>query len=403
MSNTPIRRTVLAALLFPFVAPLSGCKEKEQAAPPKPPDVEVVTIEQTNVPIYREWVGTLEGEVNATISAQVSGYLVSRNYKEGSVVTSNQVLFQIEQAPFKATLDQAKADVGRAQAQKEKYALDVKRLTPLAATQAISQQELDDAIQNEKSAQAQVEATKAAVESAALNLGFTTIRSPVAGVAGLASAQAQIGNLVGPSSGPLTTVTTIDPIRAYFSVSQQLMTQMQERRLFEGKGSMREMGEGPPIELILASGQIYPQKGRVRFANNQVDVKTGTLTVVGELPNPNMLLAPGMFVRVRGLLDTQTNALVVPQRVVTDMQGRSLIAVVGADNKVSIRPITPGERIGSDWVISGNVKAGDRVVAEGIQKVRDGAVVNPIPFSEKPIEALATTPEVPAKAEEKKP
>ncbi|MCX6890264.1 MAG: efflux RND transporter periplasmic adaptor subunit [Verrucomicrobiota bacterium] len=376
MTKKLIRRIVWVTL--PLLLAGSGCKEKEKVVAPKPPEVEVVAVQQRDVPIYRDWVGTLEGDVNATISAQVSGYLISRNYDEGSAVTNGQVLFQIDPATFRAALDKAKAQMDQAIAQRDKYALDVKRYRPLAATEAISKQELDDAIQNEKTAQAEVEADKAAVEQAQLNLNFTTIRSPLDGVAGLA--KAQVGDLLGPSTGQLTTVTKIEPIRAYFSISQQLMTQLQESRIAEGRDSVRSNG-GPELELILASGTVYPIKGRVRFANNQVDVKTGTITVVGEFTNPQMLLVPGMFVRVRALLDTEKNALLVPQRAVTEMQGQYLVAVVGEDNKVSIRPVEAGERIGQQWVITGKVKAGDRVVAEGIQKVRDGATVNPVPFN----------------------
>jgi membrane fusion protein (multidrug efflux system) len=401
MTMKLIRRTALGLLLLPLLAPLSGCKEKEQAAAPKPPTVEVVTVEQKDVPVYGEAVGTLEGDVNATISAQVSGYLITRNYTEGSVVTNGQVLFQIDPAPFKAALDKAKAQVDQSIAQRDKYALDVKRYRPLAASEAISQQELDNAIQNEKTAEAEVEAAKAAVETAQLNLNFTTIRSPVDGLAGLA--KAQIGDLIGPSTGQLTTVTKLEPIRVYFSVSQQLMMQMQERRLAEDKSTIRRGDEGPQLELVLASGTVYPIRGRVRFANNQVDVKTGTITVVGEFTNPQMLLVPGMFVRVRALLDTDKNALLVPQRAVTDMQGQYLIAVVGADNKVSIRPVKAGERFGQQWVITGDLKAGDRVVAEGIQKVRDGAVVNPVPFVEKSVASLVAPVVAPAKTAEEKP
>jgi len=389
MTDNTIRRLGWTALLLPLLAPLSGCKEKEQAGPARPPEVEVVAVEQRYVPIYRDWVGTLEGEVNATISAQVTGYLVSRNYHEGSTVTNGQVLFQIEQAPFQAALDKAKAQLDQAQAQKLKYALDVQRYRPLAASEAISKQELDDAVQNEAAAQAQVEGAQAAIEQAALNLGFTTIHSPIDGVAGLA--QAQVGDLLGPSSGPLTTVVQINPIRVYFSVSQQLMTLMGERMLAEGKTLRAGAGNyrGPSLELVLASGSVYPQQGQVRFANNQVNVATGTIRVVGDFPNAQGLLVPGMFVRVRALLDTEKDALLVPQRALTDMQGRYLLAVVGADNIVSIRPVAAGERVGQQWVITGNVKAGDRVVAEGVQKVRDGAVVNPVPFGEKAATPMA--------------
>ena len=358
-------KMALPVLPLLLVIPFSGCK-KSEAPSAAPPEVQVVAVEQRDVPIYREWVGTLEGEVNATISAQVSGYLLTRNYEEGSVVTNGQVLFQIDDRTYKAVLDQAEAKLGKSE-------MDVQRYTPLAKTQAISQQELDDAIQANL-------ANEAAVESARLNYDFCRIISPIDGVAGLA--QAQVGNLVGPGSGQLTTVVQVDPIRVYFSVDQALLTKIQEAMLAEGKTLRAQNGEyqGPVLELNLASGSTYPLKGRVRFANNQVDVKTGTITIVGEFPNPQGLLAPGMFVRVRALLTTQKDALLVPQAAVADMQGRYLIAVVGEDNKVSIRPVTTGERVGQLWVVQGNLKPGDRVVAEGIQKVREGVEVDPVPF-----------------------
>jgi len=374
----------IVALLIVVLALLgSGCKERTPPPPPPPPKVQVVAVVATNIPIYRDWVGTLDSEVNATISAQVTGYLLSRNYTEGRLVTNGQVLFQIDPAPFEATLAQAKAQLVEAEAHKEKTALDVERYTPLAKVQAISQQELDDAVQADKAAAGQVESSKASVLQAQINLGFTTIRSPVDGVAGLASVtKAQVGNLVGPTSGPLTTVTKTDPIRVYFSVSQQFVTEWQQRELAEG----REPRPGTDaertghLELILASGEVYPDQGAIRFGDNQVDIKTGTLRVVGEFPNPQGLLVPGMFTRVRALIGVETNAIVVPQRAVSDVQGRSLVAAVGPEDKVRILPVTTGERYGGLWVIRGNVKAGDRVIAEGIQKARDGGTVTPEPY-----------------------
>jgi membrane fusion protein, multidrug efflux system len=380
MTDNTTKSLRLAISLLLLAIPFSGCKKKPEALASAPPEVEVVTIAQKDVPIYREWVGTVEADVNATISAQVTGYLLTRNYDEGKTVTNGQVLFQIDKAPFEAALEKAKAQLTQAVAQKDKYALDVARYRPLAEKEAISKQELDNAIQNEKTAQGQVEAAQAAVDQAKLNLGFTTIRSPVDGMAGLA--KAQVGDLVGPSSGPLTTVTKVEPARVYFSVSQQLLSQMQEQRLAEGKSSIR-IGDGPELEVILASGTVYPLKGHVRFANNQVDVKTGTITVVGEFANPQMLLVPGMFVSVRALMSTQKDALLVPQRAVADLQGRSLIALVGEDNKVSVLPVTLGTQVGEQCVISGKFKAGQRVVAEGIQKVSQGALVTPVPYGGK--------------------
>ena len=375
--NTTYQGIGLIALL-PLLALVPGCKEK--APPPQPPEVEVVAVQQKSVPIYTEVVGTLQADVNAVISAQVSGYLLRQDYREGQLVKQGDLLFQIDDRTYKAAYDQAQARVTKTEQ-------DVQRLTPLARTQAVSQQELDDAIQNNLAA-------KASAEQARLNYEFCRITSPIDGVAGLA--QAQVGDLVGPGTGPLTTVTRVDPIRVYFSISQQLMSEVLERAVAEGR-DIHAGTNGSELQLVLASGTVYPLKGRVRFADNQVDVRTGTIKVVGEFPNPQGLLVPGMFTRVRAQLGTDKDALLVPQRVVTDMQGRYLIAVVDAENKVSIRPVEAGERTGSDWLIKGNVKAGDRVVAEGIQKVRDGMVVRPVPWSDKT--AAPTAPSAEQKKE----
>lgn len=373
--NSAYLPTVILLPLVTFL--LAGCKKAEAPAP-TPPSVEVFSVEQRNVPIYAESVGTLEADVNATISAQISGYLLSRDYTEGTAVTNGQTLFQIDPRTYQAALDQAQARVN-------KTAMDVERYTKLAKTQAISQQELDDAIQNNAAA-------TAAAEQARLNLEFCKITSPINGIAGLA--QAQVGDLISPSTGPLTTVTTVDPIRVYFSVAQQLMTQLMQQRLDAGGQVGVEKGDGALLELQLATGAAYPLKGRIRFANNQVDVKTGTIRVVGVFDNPNRLLVPGMFVRVRAQIGLLKDALLVPQRAVAELQGRKLIAVVGADNKVKILPITTGVVDGEMWVINGPLKPGDKVVAEGIQKVRDGSTVNPVPFGsapkEKPVAAEKT-------------
>ena len=354
----------LPVLFLTGLVIVSGCKQHQQAQRTAP-DVEVAAVEQKDVPVYREWVGSLAADVNATISAQVSGYLLRQDYKEGQIVKKGDLLFEIDDRTYQATLDQANAKLGKTE-------LDVKRYTPLAQTQAISQQELDDAIQANIAA-------KAEVDAAQLNVNYCKITAPVDGVAGVANAQ--IGDLVGPGSGQLTTVTKSDPIRVDFSVDQQLLIQLAERTLAAGGTLRHASGEiyGPHLELILLSGATYSEKGRVLFANNQLDVRTGTMRVVGEFPNPQGLLAPGMFVTVRALMNTLTNALVIPQRAVSDVQGRSLIAVVGEDNKISIRPVQTGAQLGQLWVVTGNIKAGDRVVSEGIQKVRDGITVNPVP------------------------
>lgn len=372
MFGKSLFRATIAGIVPVVAFFITGCKKAEPPAPP-PPTVQVAVVKQQDVPIYGESVGTLEADVNASISAQVSGYLLSRNYVEGSVVTNGQVLFQIDDRTYKAALDQAEAKVVKTEQ-------DVKRYTPLAKTQAISQQELDDAIQANAAA-------VAAAEEARLNYQFCTIRAPVDGVAGLA--QAQVGDLLGPNSGALTTVAKVQPIRVYFSVSQQLMTKLMEQRLAEHKGELNDTN-GALLELTLASGSVYPIKGRVRFANNQVDVKTGTIRVVGEFDNPDRLLVPGMFVRVRAQIGMSKNALLVPQEAVIDFQGRNFVAVVGADKKVSLRPVVVGQQVGELCVVTGNLKVGDQVVAEGIQKVRDGIEVNPEPLKESAIPAALT-------------
>ena len=374
MRKPTIIRRATPFLALAVLAVFSGCKKNEPSAAPPPPTVLVATIEQRDVPIYSVAVGTLEADVNATISAQVSGYLVSRNYTEGSVVTNGQVLFQIDDRTYKAALDQAEAKA-------TKTSQDVERYTPLAKTQAISQQELDDAIQANAAA-------VAAAEVARLNYQFCKILSPIDGVAGLA--QAQVGDLVGPGSGALTSVATIDPIRVYFSVAQQLVTQLMQQKLTRGQ----KIGEASelPLQLTLATGAVYPLPGKIRFANNQVDVKTGTIRLVGEFPNPDRLLVPGMFVRVRAQIGVNQNALLVPQCAVAEIQGRKLIAIVGADNKVSIRPIATGETDGELWVVKGPLKAGDRVVAEGLQKLREGITVNPVLLGSLAKDAAAPKP-----------
>ena len=358
--NSRMWLPVLSAAWFVI---LSGCKPAEQT-PTAPPDVDVAAVEQRDVPIYGESVGTMEADVNATISAQVNGYLLSRAYAEGSPVTNGQVLFQIDDRTYKAALDQAEAKVIKTEQ-------DIRRYRPLAKTGAISQQELDDAIQSNAAA-------VAAAEQARLNYQFCTIHSPIDGIAGLA--QAQIGNLIGPSSGPLTTVTRVQPIRVYFSVSQELMTKLMEERVAEHHGPFNA-SNGPPLELTLASGTVYPIKGRVRFSDNQIDERTGTIRVVGEFDNPQRLLIPGMFVRVRAQIGVDKNALLVPQIAVADFQGRDLVAVVGPDKKVTIQPVTLGQQVGALCVVTGKLKAGDQIVAEGVQKVREGMEVNPKPYN----------------------
>ena len=377
-----------AALLF-----LAGCGE-EKKAEAAPPDVEVVSVTQKDVPIVREWVATMTGFVNAQIRAQVSGYIVKQLYTNGAYVTKGTSLFQLDARTFQAALDQAtgnltqsKADLQKAEAQLGKTQLDVDRYTPLAKQGAISQQELDDAVQANLAAKGQVAAAKAAIEAATaaqetarLNLGYATIVSPVDGVAGISSAQ--VGDFVGPTSpNPLTTVSTINPILVTITPSEQ--NYLAVMRAAEKSGMTEtQILNSLSWELELTDGTTYPQKGKFYALDRQVNVQTGAITLQLAFPNPGNVLRPGGFGNVRTVARIDKGALLVPQRAVTDVQGKYLVGVVGTDNKVNIRPVTVGEKVGAMWIISEGLKPGDRIVAEGTQKIRDGIVVNPKPFQE---------------------
>jgi membrane fusion protein (multidrug efflux system) len=360
----------------------SGCdellKKPAPAAAAPPPVVEVIEVKGRDVPVYGEWVATLDGMVNATISAQVSGYLMKQNYAEGTLVKKGDVLFEIDPRPFEAVLDQAVGEVGRAEAMLGKAAIDVERYTPLAREKAISQQELDNAVQAKAASEAMVASAKAAVQQARLNLEFTKILSPIDGLAG--QAKAQVGDLVGPSSGPLTAVSTVDPIKAYFLVSEQdyLNKITQSGSVQKERAEERQAN----LELILSNGEVYPQKGRFLFIDRQVDVRTGTLKIAAEFPNPSGVLRPGQFGRIRAVTDLLKDAVTVPQRSVTEMQGVMQVAVVGDGEKVEIRNVKTGPRVGSEWVILEGLEPGESVIAEGTQKVRPGVVVSPKAYAD---------------------
>jgi RND family efflux transporter MFP subunit len=359
------------SLLFVIV---EGCSANKAAPDPPPNTVEVATVVQQDTPIYSEWVAVLDGYVNAQIQPHVSGYIIRQNYKEGSVVSKGDILFEIDPRSFKASLDQAKAQLAQAEAQFGKASLDVQRDTPLAQARAIAQSQLDTEIQAKLGAQATVQAAKANVDQAALNLEWTKVTSLVSGIAG--SAQVQIGNLVGPNS-VLTSVSQVDPIKAYFTASEQEFTDFHRR--FPTQASVEEQRRRIPLQLMLADGSVYEHTGTIYFADREVNPATGTIRIAGVFPNPNNLLRPGGYGRVRASVKTQNGALLVPQRAVIELQGSQQVAVVGPDNKVSIRTVTVGERVGNLWIVTEGLKAGERVVVEGLQKVRDGAPVKAVP------------------------
>jgi RND family efflux transporter MFP subunit len=350
-----------------------GCKQSPTVQPP--PEVQVITVEPTNVPIFKEWIGTLDGFVNAQIHAQVSGYLLTQNYAEGSEVKKGDLLFQIDPRPFQSTLLKAQATLTQDEAQSDKTKLDLKRDTELAKGGVISMESFDDAVQTNLAASAQIQADEAVVQNAQLNLGFTKITSPIAGLTGIALGQ--IGDLVGPSTSVLTTVSTLNPIKVYFQVSENSYRAFWQRLLSSGNAR-----KDFPLQLIFADGSVYPEKGKFFFADRQINSNTGTLQIVGVFPNSDFILRPGQYGRVRAQTQIEENALLVPQRAVIELQGTYEVAVVSATNTVHMQFIKTGDQIGSNWIIESGLKAGDRIVVEGTQKVKEGGAVSPKPFSE---------------------
>jgi membrane fusion protein, multidrug efflux system len=362
---------------------LVHCKGETASAPPPPLiQVDVVDVIQKDVPIQMEWVGTIDGSNNAVIRAQVSGYLIKRPYTEGAFVKKGDLLFELDPSKFQTALDQALGDLAKAQAQFTKTKQDVQRDTPLAKEGAVSQKELDDSIQAHAATKGSVAAAKAAVNQAKLNLGWTKIVAPIDGVVGIS--KAQIGDLIDANT-ELTSISTLDPIRVYFPVSEQEYFEAAEK-IQQG---YQERQEGKAyglalLELVLGGEKVYPYKGRFHLVDRQVDPKTGTIRVAALFPNPNNLLRPGQFARVRAVTKTREKAILIPQRAVTEMQGSYQVAVVTADNKVDIRPVKVGQRSGSLWIIDHGLTLGERVVVEGLQKVKAGMTVDPKPFQDHP-------------------
>jgi membrane fusion protein (multidrug efflux system) len=353
----------------------AGCGRNEAARAADAataPSVSVLEVRPETVNDTTEWNATLDGYVNAQIRPQVTGYLTTRLYREGAEVHKGDVLFEIDPRPFVAALEQAKAKAAEARAALDKAQRDVKRDTPLAEQRAVAQSQLDNDIAAQSAAEASVQSADAAVAVAQLNLDFTKVTSLVDGVAAIATAQ--IGDLVGPST-LLTTVSQVDPIKAYFPLSD---------REYLGVASRLNRGDARlwnnDLTLILSDGTVYPSRGRFLAADRDIDVKTGTIRVSAAFPNPNRLLRPGQSAQVRAETETLPNALLVPQRAVADVQGASRVRVVDAQNRVSTRPVTLGGHAGNRWIVTKGLAAGDRVVVEG-PPTKDGATVAPAPYA----------------------
>ena len=352
----------------------AGCGKKAAPPPAGPLPVNVRTVEQRDVPIYGDWQGTLDGYVNAQIQPQVSGYLIKQNYKEGSVVRAGEILFEIDPRPLQATLDQAKGQLAQARAQLELAKINVKRDTPLAEAHAIARSQLDTELQQQATAGAAVQTAEAAVEQAQLNLNFTEVRSLITGIAG--QAQTQVGNLVSPTT-TLTSVSQVDPIKVFFAISEQEYLALSNRVRAGGKADLLSSGNAVPLQLTLANGKVYPYPGRIVFVDRQVNTQTGTIRIAGSFPNGNNLLRPGQFGRIKAETEVRLGALLIPAKAVNELQGSYQVAVVRSDNTVHIQNVTLGPEIGSEWVITSGIQPNERVVTEGILKLRDGMQVLP--------------------------
>ena len=370
-----MKRQLQIAGLVAVATLATSCRKSEAAAPaPPPPGVVVTVVEERDQPVVHEWIGTARGDVNADIRPKIEGYLLRRAYAEGGYVRQGDLLFEIDPRQFQSQLRQAQANLAQAEAAVSKANRDVARYEPLAAEKAISQQELDNARSSQEAAGANVRALRAAVDNARLNLSWSRVTSPISGVAGIA--QTQVGNLVGPQT-VLATVSRVDPIRVSFPMSEQ------EYLHYQNDPAMRDA----ELELILSDGSVHPHKGRIALSGRDVNVKTGTITVIGRFPNPGNILRPGQFARVRAVTGVRRGAILVPQRAVNELQGIYQVAVIGAGNQADVRPVQVGPRVGSMWMIESGLAAGELVVVEGFSRVKDGATVNP---KQAPADAAAT-------------
>ena len=369
-------KPLFPALLLIGTGLASGCNNKSVsasagAAPALP--VSVVKIEPTDVAIADEWVGTMDGFVNAQIQPQASGYLVRQLYKEGSQVAKDQVLFEIDPRPFQAILDQAEGQLGQAKAQLALAQINVKRDTPLTEAHAIARSQLDTEVQQEAQAEANVKSAEAAVETAKLNLSFCEVRSLISGVAGQATVQ--VGNLVNTQS-ILTSVSQLNPIKVYFSVSDSQYLALTHQATL-GHGDLLQAAANVPLTLTLSNGDKYPSIGHIAFVDRQVNAQTGAIRVAAAFPNPQNILRPGQFGRVKADTEVRRNAILVPQAAVVEFQGQQQVYTVTNDNKVHVNNVVLGPQHGSDWIVESGLPADAKVIVDNLQKLREGAPVNP--------------------------
>ena len=379
--------TVAASFAIALLLGAPGCKKAAAPVAPPVPEVVVTDVVQRNVPIYSDWVGTTEGFVNADIYPKISGYLLKQNYKDGDHVRAGQLLFQIDDREYKAALDQALGDLGQKAADYKKNQQDLARYKPLYDQQVISKQDYDHVNQSTRASAAAVASAQAAVETAKLNESWTQVNSPIDGIAGIA--KTQVGNLVSPTS-LLTSISQLDPIKVEFPISEREYLHFADKiNRHERDGDSKQ---DPDLEMVLADGSTYKYRGRFYVANRQVNIQTGTIKIQGIFPNPDFVLRPGLYAKIRSATDVRKDALLVPQGAVLETQGQYQVAVVGADNKVTLRTVTTGKQVGDLRIIDQGVSAGEHVITEGLQKVSDGMEVKPRLVPPEPAPAAAPAP-----------
>lgn len=366
-----VSRPHLITLFLISVAISTGCSPTSEKPAPLPPEVTVTTVVQRDVPIHQEWVGTMAGNVDADIRPKVDGFLISQFYKEGSYEQKGQPLYQLDKRQAQAAVEQAQGDLARAQASLHQAEIDVRRYTPLVELKAVSQAELDKARSSETAATAQVAAVQAVLDNTQLNLGWTTVTAPISGIAGIS--KVQIGDLMTPST-TMTTISNVDPIYVDINIAEQ------DYLRFVREKTGRAAAEN--LELILGDGTVYPKRGHVLFVNRELNPLTGTIQVRGEFPNPGNVLRPGQYGRIRAVTEVRKNALLIPQPAVSELQGVYLVGVVSADNTATMKTVQLGPQFEDMWVVNSGLQVGDKVIVEGLQRVKNGMAVNPAPFKD---------------------
>lgn len=364
----PVR--LLSASLV-ILATLNGCSDKEEKPPPPPPGVTVAPVVQKDVEIRQDWVGTMLGNIDADIRPKVDGFLLSRLYNEGSYINKGQPMYQLDKRQAQAAVEQAQGKLERARATLAQAEIDVKRYTPLVAQKAVSQAELDKSVSMQRAGSAEVDADQAVLDNAKLNLGWTTVTSPISGIAGVS--KVGIGDLMTPST-VMTTISNVDPIYVDFSIAEQ--DYMRFSRDKSGQVARRS------LQLILGDSTVFPQRGRALLVNREVDARTGTIQVRAEFPNPGNVLRPGQYARIRAVTDLRKGALLIPQQAVSELQGVYQVGVVSSDNKVTIKTVKLGPQSGDMWVVETGLQLGENVIVDGLQRVKTGMTVAPTAFKD---------------------